>query len=361
MYCGRSAVPRTATTMKQDFNMSGDAIRLKALRMLMVASAFWGVSFPTTKALAVSQQDLLPASSSWFGASLCVFYRFAIATLVLLVLAARSLTQLTRLELEQGQGLGLFGGVGILLQVDGMAYTSASASAFLTQCYCLWIPLWVAWREKSWPPAKVFLSCGLVMIGVAALANLNWKQARLGRGELETIAASLIFTGQILWLERPQYAGNNVRHFSLVMFVTMAAVALPVAVVTTRPWVDWFRAYSSAPTLGFLGILVFFCTCAGYLLMNRWQRRVTATEAGLLYCLEPVFASAFALFLPAWFSAWAAVPYANEKLSGSLLLGGGLITAANMLIQLPSPAPESLAANSAIPAADRPKSQIPGR
>ena len=114
--------------------------------MLMVASAFWGLSFPTTKALAVAQQELLPASSSWFVASLCVVFRFAISTLVLLVLSERSLTQLTRLELEQGLGLGLFGGVGILLQIDGMAYTSASSSAFLTQCYCLWIPAWVALR-----------------------------------------------------------------------------------------------------------------------------------------------------------------------------------------------------------------------
>src|SRR5207244_8370873 len=67
------------------------------------------------------------------------------------------------LELEQGLGLGLFGGIGILLQVDGMACTSASTSAFLTQCYCLWIPAWVAWREKSLPPVKVFLSCVLVI------------------------------------------------------------------------------------------------------------------------------------------------------------------------------------------------------
>src|SRR3989454_9425284 len=110
--------------------MSGEAIRLKALRMLVVASAFWGLSFPTTKALAVSQQELLPASSSWFVAALCGVYRFAIATFVLLVLSARSLTQLTRLELQQGLGLGLFGGAGIFLQVDGLAYTSASSSAF---------------------------------------------------------------------------------------------------------------------------------------------------------------------------------------------------------------------------------------
>ena len=347
--------------MKQVSNMSGDAMRLKAVRMLVVATAFWGLSFPTTKALAVSQQALLPDSSSWFAAALCVVFRFVIAALVLLVLSARSLTQLTRLELEQGLGLGLFGGIGILLQVDGMAYTSASTSAFLTQCYCLWIPAWVAWREKSWPPAKVFLSCVLVILGVAALANLDWQHTRLGRGELETIAASLAFTGQIFLLERPQYAGNNVRHFSLVMFVAMAAVGLPVAVATTRQWGDWFQAYGSAPTLGFLGILVFFCTCGGYLVMNRWQRRVTATEAGLIYCLEPVFASAFALFLPAWFSTWAAIPYANETLSSSLLVGGGLITAANVLIQLPSSAPRQAAANITTPATDQRNGQIPGR
>ena len=145
------------------------------------------------------------------------------------------------------------------------------------------------------------------------------------------------------------------------MFVTMAAVGLPVAVITTRQWGDWFQAYASAPTLGFLGILVFFCTCAGYLLMNRWQRRVTATEAGLIYCLEPVFASAFALFLPAWFSTWAAIPYANETLSSSLLVGGGLITAANVLIQLPSSAPGQAAANIAMPAVDQLNGQIQHR
>ena len=57
--------------MKQVSNMSGDAMRLKAVRMLVVATAFWGLSFPTTKALAVSQQALLPDSSSWFAAALC--------------------------------------------------------------------------------------------------------------------------------------------------------------------------------------------------------------------------------------------------------------------------------------------------
>ena len=316
--------------------MARETKRVKAVQMLVLANLFWGLSFPTTKALAMTQQSLLPAVNSWFIASLCVVYRFAAAALILLLLSARTLKQTTRLELEQGLGLGLFAGIGILLQVDGMAYTAASTSAFLTQCYCLLIPLWVAWRERRPPPARVIVSCAMVIAGAALLARIDWVNLRLGRGELETIAASAVFTGQILWLERPGYAGNNVNHYSVVMFAVMAAICLPVAAGTTRQSGDWLRAYASPSTLGFLGILVLFCTFGGYMLMNRWQRHVTATQAGLIYCFEPIFASLFALFLPACFSAWATIPYANEKLTANLLIGGGLITAANVLIQLPS-------------------------
>jgi drug/metabolite transporter (DMT)-like permease len=93
------------------------------------------------------------------------------------------------------------------------------------------------------------------------------------------------------------------------------------------------QAYASPAACGFLGILIVICTLGAYLLMNYWQRRVTATEAGLIYCSEPVIASALALFLPAIFSGWANISYANETLTARLLIGGGLITAANVLLQ----------------------------
>ena len=333
--------------------MSREATRIKALQMLIFANAFWGLSFPATKALAMSQQDSL-GLSSWFVAALCGVYRFALGALVLLLVSARTLPRLTRLDLEQGLGLGLFAGAGILLQVDGMAYTAASTSAFLTQCYCLWIPLWVAWRERRRPPATVFVSCAMVMVGVAVLAKIDWHHLKIGRGEWETIAASVLFTGQILWLERRRYGANDVNHFSLVMFAVMALVCLPVALLTSGSASDWLRAYGSPSSLGLLAILVLFCTFGGYLLMNHWQRHVTATQAGLIYCAEPIFASVFALFLPAWFSAWAVVAYPNETLTSNLLIGGGLITGANVLVQLPPlPARRAWAALSVNPRSGR--------
>jgi hypothetical protein len=43
--------------------------------------------------------------------------------------------------------------------------------------------------------------------------------------------------------------------------------------------------------------------------------------------------------LPGWFSGWAGFTYANESVTFQLLVGGGLITAANVLVQLKPLAP----------------------
>src|SRR5262249_47465962 len=157
---------------------------------------------------------------------------------------APTLKQVTAREVRQGIGLGVFGGAGILFQVDGLAHTSASTSAFLTQCYCLLIPLWVAWRRRRWPALKVCASCVMVVIGVGILAGVDWRSLRLGRGELETIIASILFTGQIFLLERPEYSENDVTHFSGVMFATISLLALPIGLLSMKQPTDWIRPYS---------------------------------------------------------------------------------------------------------------------
>jgi len=308
--------------------------------MLVAATACWSLSFPTMKALGLMQQGVLPEASTWFTAALCMAYRFGIATAVMAVWCAPTLHRLTRSELWEGIGLAAFASGGLVFQMDGLAYTSASTSAFLTQCYCLIIPLWIAVRERRWPRPVMVASCLMVIAGVTILSKVDWRHFRLGRGEVETLVASLIFTGQILWLERPRFARNSVRHFTLVMFGMICAFCLPLAWATAHRPADLWHAYATPPPLIALGVLVLFSTLGGYLLMNRWQPRVTATEAGLIYCVEPVFASVVAFFMPGWYSRWAGVNYPNEHVASNLVIGGGLITVANMLIQLrPTGAP----------------------
>jgi len=83
--------------------------------------------------------------------------------------------------------------------------------------------------------------------------------------------------------------------------------------------------------------LTIFCTLGAYSLMNAWQPKISATEAGLIYCVEPIFGSLMAWFLPAVFSKWAGIEYLNETATWTLLVGGGLITLANVLLQLKPP------------------------
>ena len=286
------------------------------------------------KALALVGARNAPESGTVFFAALCVVTRFTVAALLLGLFSVRSLAGLTRNEVKQGAGLGLFGGVGLVLQMDGMSYTHATTAAFLTQGYCIWIPLWFALRHGRMPSLTVWGSSLLVLIGAALLAGVDWHHFALGRGEWENLAGSVLFAGQILWLERKDFAGNDVRRFTLVMFVVMVLTSLPLALATAAKPSDLFQAYASVPALGLLALLVVVCTLISFLLANRWQPEVPATEAGLLYCTEPVFTSLVTLFLPQIISRFSGIDYPNERLTWNLLVGGGVILAANVWLQL---------------------------
>jgi drug/metabolite transporter (DMT)-like permease len=301
--------------------------------MLLVATFFWASSFPVVKALALEQQKLLPDAGSWFFALIGAMYRFGSAALLLGLFLNRNLPKISRLELEQGFWLAVFGIGGILFQMDGLSYTAASTSAFLTQLYVAFIPVWVALVHRHLPTPKVIASLVLVIVGLAILAGLDFKSFELGRGETETLIGSVLFGGQILILERPRYAPNDPLRFSVVMFVVMALLCVPGVWLTAPNASACLRAFASPAAGGFLAVLVIVCTLGGYLFMNRWQRDVTATEAGLIYSVEPVVTSVLTLFLPGLISIWAGINYPNENLTARLLIGGGLVTAANVLLQ----------------------------
>ena len=164
---------------------------------------------------------------------------------------------------------------------------------------------------------------------------MDWRTLHLSRGESETVLASLFFAGQIFWLERPDFAGNRTAHATIIMFATIALAMLPVLVGRGTSGAEFaVAAAGSGPIIGLLLALTLLCTLATFTVMNHWQRFVEATEAGLIYCVEPVWASLCALFLPASLSALARVQYANESFTWRLLIGGVLITLANILIQL---------------------------
>lgn len=311
--------------------------RAQAVVMLLLTNLFWGFSFPVVKALTQVHARIVPEAGTWFATCNTIGPRFLLATVVLMIMQARSFWRIRRAEWQQGLLITLFSSAGMLLQNDGLQFTAASTSAFLTQLYAVLIPLSLAVWQRRNPGASVWVSCVLVLAGVAILGGFDWRTFTFSRGETETLLSSFFFMGQILCLGWRRFAGNRPEKITLVMFGSQALIfglltlgAVPEPATVLVPW-------QSPEWLGFTLILTVFCTLGAFSLMNTWQPRISTTEAGLLYCFEPIFASLLAMVLPAWFSRWADLDYPNEVVTAGLLVGGALITAANVLLLMRPP------------------------
>jgi drug/metabolite transporter (DMT)-like permease len=321
------------------FSMTSPAAqRARALLMLLLANFFWGLSFPLIKAIMLLHAKLLPQAGTWFSTFNTVAPRFLLGVVLMLALQPRHCWQATAREWRQGVVIGLFAAAGMLFQNDGLQFTAASTSAFLTQLYAILIPIWVGWRTRRNPGLVVWTCCALVLAGVAILGRFDWRELHLGRGEIETLIASVFFMGQILTLERKDFADNRPSRITFIMFLTQALVFWAIAPLTAPDTQALMVPWTSPVWLAFTLVLTVLCTYGAYSLMNAWQPKITATEAGLIYCIEPIFGSLMALFLPAIFSALAGIDYPNETATWTLLVGGGLITLANVLLQLKPPA-----------------------
>ncbi len=302
-----------------------------ATGLLLLATACWGVSFPLCKAAELAQFHAAPAAGSLFLSSLQVLLRFGLAAVLMLSFSAATAGSMRGCELRQGLSLGFFSGVGTLLQMDGVYYTQASTSAFLTQATCVLVPLIVAAQRRRWPPLAALICCCLVLAGVTVLAHINPGNLRLGRGELETLLGAVSFSFQIVLLGQPGFAGNRARYTTAIMFTTVAAVTLPVVLISMGSAQNISLAFAPSPARVLIAVLAIVCTVLPFTLMNHFQKEVSATAATVTYCFEPVFATAFAMALPSWLSRMSAIAYVNERASPELWIGGGLIVAANLI------------------------------
>jgi drug/metabolite transporter (DMT)-like permease len=321
---------------------------------LALACLFWGLSFPASKALTFLYLKDIPDEPSWFAVGLQGALRFGIAGMIMVILSWRTISSLKRGEITQGVWLGLFGGAGMIFQIDGLAYTPASTSSFLTQTYCILVPLYHAIIRRRFPRPVQLIATGGVIAGIVILSKIDFGQFRIGRGEFETLLSTIFFTGQILVLDATRFFQNRTKMVSSVMFLTTGAVFALLAILSNHSIDSYKIAVGIGPQFYLIAILVIFCTLLAFNLMNRCQKYIPASEAALIYTLEPVSTSLFATFLPIWLSKLVGVEYANEQLSITLLIGGGLILLANLVMQIWGHTPVAHAGETPAPATPHP-------
>ena len=296
----------------------------------------WALSFPIVKALHLEQTARLPGVSSVFLSSWMQFARFGLGAVILLpFVVGRKLP--TQNEIRQGVTIAVWGGAGMWLQSDSLAYTDASTSAFLTQAYCIFLPLWACLRTRRMPGSRVILSTVMVVTGGAILSGLRPDNLKLGRGEIETLCAAFLFTFQILALENPRYVGNRGVIVSFIMFLCIALLFIPITAIVAPDMASCFKAGASFQSFVLVTGLALFCSVGAYLIMNIWQPRVSATEAGLIYTIEPLFTAIFVIFLPVMLGEFIGATYKNETISLAMITGGTLILGANLIMQWKRP------------------------
>ena len=296
----------------------------RASFMLVVVTLLWGVSFPWTKRL------LAEASDCPGGATLASLTLIAVRMALALALLATWQPGVYRRPTWREHGAGVLLGAtffgGFAPQTVGLAYTTPALSAFFTGLASAWAPLlgWALFGLSV--PRLTFLGLGVALAGTAVLVEGGF---RLGPGEWLTIAASLAFAAQILMLDRLGRRFSPA-HLTPGFFAATGALALLGAIATSTmgpgylAWADWTGAILGHPRVVFdLLLLALLPTVLSFHWMNTYQPLVPASRAALIYLLEPVFSSVFSVCL------------GYDTVTAPLLIGGGLILAGNLLVELP--------------------------
>jgi len=328
-------------------------------------TAIWGTSFPMMRCLNLQidkhfeqSSDLAAIEFRTAAATWMIALRFSLA-LVLFLVCFPKVTRRVRLpHFLAGLSIGFLFFVGLVLQVIGLATIPASRSGFLTSLVVVIIPLISTIFYRRFPPAILLIAGAIAMVGVSILTGLidigagsvslvDGALSRWTTGDSLTLLGAFFFSVHIILIDWFGKTYSSLE-FTPSMFASIAVCGWIVfgGMLAWESPQNRFGDFDQWTTLGsqsnFWGLIVALATLpslVAFAIMNKFQPTVSAVQAAIIYTLEPVFASFFAMFLPAILSAICFVNYANETFTAPLAIGGGLVIFANVLAVRPARVP----------------------
>lgn len=276
--------------------MRGYALGLLALNLLTL---IWGTTFVVVKgAVAEVPPGLL------------VFWRFLVASAFFLPLLLR----LPPGAWGPGLELAFWLFLGYATQAVGLEHTSASRSAFITALNVVLVPLLLSLAGRR--VGGVWLSALLALLGVAFL-SYDPRQPPLNAGDLWTLLTALAYALYIVRLEV---------HAKAVPSLPLTAIQVLGTALFALPWALAQGVRLEGVPWGAVLYLGVAATALTTWLQTWGQGHVPASQAAILYTLEPVWATLFAFLV------------LGERLGPSGLLGAALVLLATLQAIRRSPA-----------------------
>jgi drug/metabolite transporter (DMT)-like permease len=264
---------------------------------LLLTTLIWGATFPATKAVL----EQIPALSF-------LFLRFVLGALLVWTwfLMARHRVHHQRELLIASAIATVFLFLGYVLQTEGLHYTSASNSAFLTALYVVFVPLILRRFE-----ARVLIATAIATAGLWLLIK---PSAVINVGDLMTLGCAVAFAGHIVCLER------FTRAFDAPSLLVWQMTAMTMLFIPTLYW-EQAPASAFAPTaVLMIGLLVTGGLATGAFAVQMWaQQIVPAQQVALVFASEPAYA------------AWLSWYFLGETLDLQGWIGSGLILTAVVL------------------------------
>lgn len=291
--------------------------------LLLAMIAIWGGSYAVVKA---ALESMSPYA--------IIAVRFWVALVCLVPFLGRSAAA----DLAVARRHGLLAGaalvIGYVLQTVGMDETSASTGGFLAGLIVLLVALGGSlWFRTPFGPRA---AAGLVA-GLAGLVMVCWPQAGAAdgagaphdtaRGIVLQIGSTISYALHILLLTQ-NGRGKPAIAYCTWQLLLVALVATIAACIDGRfariagAEVEW-----TPKLLLLLGYLGFLATALGIAVQSKVQHRIPATQAALLFALQPLFAAVI---------AWASL---GDRMGPLQLVGGVTIVAGVVLTSLDRRAP----------------------
>ncbi len=291
---------------------------LKAHVLLVMITLIWGATFVVIKNALVDISVLL------FNA-----IRLTLAAVTLAVVFHRELPRMSRGVFRDGAILGFLFWFGSELQISGLKYTMPSKSAFLTGMAVVLVPVFLAifWKRKigGWNAVGVgaaFFGLYLLTVPASGHGGLNFES--IGRGDLLTLGAAVVFAFHIIWMGHATQA-YRWQQIAVLQMATCALLMIAAVPLGPPSYVVWSgRVIWGILITGFLSLALAFT-------IQAWAQQFTpATHTALIFSLEPVFA---------WLTSFI---FLGERMGARGAIGAVLILA-GVVISEEKGAPESMA------------------
>jgi drug/metabolite transporter (DMT)-like permease len=284
--------------------------RRKAFAYVIAITVIYGSTFVVLK-------GLLRELSPW----LLVALRFGAAALLLGGWALIKRVSFDAATWRRGTLLGLVLTAGYVLQTLGLQTTGAGKSAFITALYVVFTPLAAAPITGTRLRARELVAAVVALGGVYLLAD---PRGPLGVGDLLTLGCAASFALHLALIDRYAEEGRELQ-LTVVQLAVVTVVSLGVSLLTETP-----NLALSWSGLGRLAYLSLAATAFVVLMQMRWQPKLGAAPAALVYVGEAVVA---------WLGGMLVL---GEGFRWTGYLGAGLIAAAVLFSALPrrEPLPE---------------------